>query len=178
VLLKPLIDLHGEPRNWATAARLYVDTLADIPEHLLAIAVRHAIASNPYFPKPGDLRASIADELSDYRRRRDEAALAALPKPPERELPTEEDFVAVHETLAPLLAEMSGRARLFRGEEKPLAQVVPGEVDHLRDTLRQRSNGRRDDHLGCPAYPNCSDDPSRCALRGPVDDDDIPGHRG
>src|SRR5262245_21422139 len=78
VILKPLIDLHGEPRNWATAAPLYMKALADIPPKLLALAVNHAIASNPYFPKPADLRASIVDELRFYRQKQEAERLAAI----------------------------------------------------------------------------------------------------
>jgi hypothetical protein len=66
VILKPLIDLHGEPANWKTAAPIYLEALADIPAELLAKAVRHAIQWNPFFPKPGDLRQSIKDELADH----------------------------------------------------------------------------------------------------------------
>jgi len=109
-LLKPLIDLHGEPRNWATAAPLYIEALSDIPPELLAIAVRHAISSNPYFPKPADLRLSIADELREHRRRRDDEYRARLPKPAELPPPTEEDIAYVDALLAPMKAAMRDKS--------------------------------------------------------------------
>lgn len=114
VLLKPLIDLHGAPRNWATAAPLYLQALADIPPELLAVAVKHAIMSNPYFPKPAELRASITDELSDYRRRCDEERRASLPKPPEPPPITEEDIVYVDDIVAKTLQVIAGRRDIIQ----------------------------------------------------------------
>lgn len=121
--MKPLIDLHGEPRNWATAAPLYIEALADIPPELLAAAVRHAIASNPYFPKPADLRLSIADELRDHLRRQDdERRMKALPPPVEVQPPTAEDIAHVEAVSARALAAIGARgaalrARYERGRE-------------------------------------------------------------
>ena len=100
-MLKPLIDLHGEPRNWSTAAPLYMEALADIPPELLAVAVKHAIVSNPYFPKPAELRLSIVDELADFRRRQDDARRASLlPKPTPVPPPTAEDKAHVDRIVA------------------------------------------------------------------------------
>lgn len=106
--------MHGAPRNWATAAPLYIEALADIPPELLAVAVKHAIMSNPYFPKPAELRASIVDELSDYRRRRDEAIRAALPKPPEPPPITEEDIVYVDDIVAKALRAIAGNRDIIQ----------------------------------------------------------------
>lgn len=48
----------------------------------------------------------------------------------------------------------------------------------VEERARVRAHAREADaHLGCPAWPNCADDPARCLLRGAVDMDDIPGHR-
>lgn len=116
VLLKPLIDLHGEPRNWATAASLYIDALSDIPPHLLRSAVKHAIAVNPYFPKPAELRAYIVDELSLYRREREEARLAALPKLPEPPPPSPEDVAHVTKVMTKFRAAVRERSLTLRGE--------------------------------------------------------------
>jgi len=109
VILKPLIDLHGEPRNWATSVPLYVEALADIPPELLAKAVRHAIVSNPFFPKPADLRASIADELKHHRWQRERQKIAALPKPPEPAPPSPEDIEYVDGIVAKTLQIIAGR---------------------------------------------------------------------
>lgn len=115
VLLKPLLDLHGKPRNWPTAAPLYIDALSDIPPHLLRLAVKHAIASNPYFPKPAELRASVAEELSLYRREREEARLAALPKLPEPPSPSPEDIAHVTEVMNKFRAAIRERSDEMRG---------------------------------------------------------------
>lgn len=102
VIIKPLVDLHGAPKNWETAARLYIDSLCDIPPELLAKAVKHAIQWNPYFPKPGDLRLSIRDELAEHYRRERAAALAALPKPEEAAPPSPDDIAYVDGLMAKL----------------------------------------------------------------------------
>lgn len=116
VLLKPLIDLHGEPRNWATAAPLYIDALSDLPPELLQAAVKHAIASNPFFPKPAELRSYVADELAAYRRQRDEAYLASLPKPADPPPPSPEDIAHVAEVMAEIKGILGQRAAVMRGE--------------------------------------------------------------
>lgn len=44
--------------------------------------------------------------------------------------------------------------------------------------IEERARAREaDPHRGCPAWPNCTDDPSRCLVRGSLDMDDVPGHR-
>jgi very-short-patch-repair endonuclease len=117
VILKPLIDLHGEPKNWATAAPLYIQALADIPPELLAVAVRHALASNPYFPKPADLRLSIVDELREYRRVRDEERRAKALPPPQSSPPvTEEDIVYVDRLVAQTLGAIAQRSAIMKHE--------------------------------------------------------------
>lgn len=111
VILKPLIDLHGMPKNWTTAAPLYIEALADIPLELLAVAVKHSIVSNPYFPKPAELRACISDELADYRRRQHDRRLAQLPKPEEPAPPTAEDIAYVDAIVGAALKGIAGRRR-------------------------------------------------------------------
>lgn len=117
VILKPLLDLHGEPRNWATAAPLYIDSLSDIPPELLGKAVKHAIQWNPFFPKPGDLRLSIRDELADHYRRQQEQRLAALPKPEETPPPTEEDIQYVDSIMANLKAAIVNKSDIIQASE-------------------------------------------------------------
>jgi len=102
VILKPLIDLHGEPRNWATAAPLYIEAQRDIPPNILQHAVRDAIANNPYFPKPAELRALAAGELAAYRRRAHDEWQASLPKPEPMPPPSPEDIAYVEELLRPM----------------------------------------------------------------------------
>lgn len=116
--MKPLIDLHGEPRNWATSAPLYIEALADIPPKILAIAVKHAITSNPYFPKPAELRASVVDELSNYRRKQDEERQAALPPPPDLPAPSQEDIDYVDRIVAKALQGIAGRRSEIQGTNK------------------------------------------------------------
>jgi hypothetical protein len=120
VLLKPLIDLHGEPRNWATAVPLYVEALADIPPELLAKAVSLAISGNPFFPKPAELRASIADELEHHRWRQQRERLAALPMPPEPPPPSPEDIEYVDSIVAKTRKILAGRWDALEGDTEPV----------------------------------------------------------
>ncbi len=64
--------------------------------------MQHAIDWNPFFPKPGDLRLSIRDELADHYRREREERLAALPKPIEEPPPSPEDVAYVDGLVAKL----------------------------------------------------------------------------
>ena len=133
VILKPLIDLHGEPRNWRTAAPLYIEALADIPPDLLAVAVKHAITSNPYFPKPADLRAAIMDELSEYRRRQDAARKAFLMLPAaDIPPPTEEQKAEVDALLAEHGIVVDEHGRLRPLEREPMTQAQHAK---MRDEL-------------------------------------------
>lgn len=134
VLLKPLIDLHGEPRNWATAAPLYLDALKDIPPELLAVAVRDQVLRNPYFPKPAELRAAITDELADYRRRRDEARRPRLPAPEPIPEPTAEDKAYVDARLAPVLASLREKTAALKGT-KAERDYGPDEMAQARAEL-------------------------------------------
>ena len=120
VILKPLIDLHGEPRNWATAAPLYVEALADIPPEILAIAVKHAIATNRFFPKPAELRDAVVEELEMYRRNRDEAALRAraLPEPEPAPRPSADDIAYVEELVKSMHRSFAERSAVFGGPEE------------------------------------------------------------
>jgi hypothetical protein len=116
VIIKPLIDLHGEPKNWNVKIGIYFDALSDLPELLLDKAVRHCIACCEFFPKPAELRKAVLDELSDYRRQREEARLAALPKPPEPSPPSPEDIAHVAEVMSQIRGILSGRTAVMRGE--------------------------------------------------------------
>lgn len=115
VILKPLVDLHGEPRNWATAAPLYIDSLSDIPPDLLAKAVKHAVQWNPYFPKPGDLRVSIRDELAEHYRLERAKAQAALPKLPAPPPPTPEEIAYVEKIMADLRVSIAQKSDIIQG---------------------------------------------------------------
>lgn len=113
VILKPLLDLHGEPKNWDAKLPIYYDALNDVPEELLDRAVKHQIASNAFFPKPAELRASIADELALFRRKRDEARFAVLPKPPDPSPPSPEDMAHVAEQMDKIREVLRTRAMVM-----------------------------------------------------------------
>jgi hypothetical protein len=73
VELEKLRSVFGhEARAWETAAGLYMDALADLPCDLLqaavALYIKRATAADR-FPKPGDLRAIIVDQLQARRAR-------------------------------------------------------------------------------------------------------------
>lgn len=126
VILKPLLELHGYPKNWEAKLPIYYEALADIPEALLDRAVKHQIASNAFFPKPADLRACIADELAMFRRKRDEARFAALPKPPDPSPPSPEDMAHVTEQMSKIREVLRTRAMVMA----PHSQFAsyPGEL--------------------------------------------------
>ena len=91
VIMKPLIDLYGEPRSWAVGSRdVYFKALRDVPERLLAHAVMHCIRTSAFFPKPVELRAAIAEELKlEWQRKLDVvrgygSSTRALPPPEQR----------------------------------------------------------------------------------------------
>lgn len=94
-----------------------MQALADIPPDLLAVAVRHAIASNPYFPKPADLRLSIVDELVAYRKRQDEARKLLLPKPAPVPRPTPEEIAEVDHLVARAVRGLAERTAVFQGDD-------------------------------------------------------------
>lgn len=151
VIIKPLVDLHGEPKNWEAKIGIYYDALKDIPERLLDVAVKHCIRGGDFFPKPSELRISIADELTDCYRRRREALLAALPKPPEPQPQSEEDRAHARRIVAEAKANLGERKSVFferhqaqpvpsvGAKERELAPIVPGEVEHLMATLKRRA---------------------------------------
>lgn len=116
VIIKPLVDLHGEPKNWSAKIGIYYDVLSDLPEHLLASAVRHQIAANAYFPKPAELRAAIADELRWHRESQEANRLAALPKPQDPPPPSPEDIAHVAEVMTKIKGILGDRAAVMRGE--------------------------------------------------------------
>lgn len=119
VIIKPLIDMYGEPKNWAVKRDLYFETLRDIPEHLLNRAVKHCIGDCDFFPRPSELRHAVLDEISDYRRCRDAAARAALPKPAEPPEATAEDFAYVRNLVAKATQAVADRSMMLkRGEDQ------------------------------------------------------------
>ena len=118
IILKPLLDLHGKPKGWETSAPIYMQALADIPHDLLASAVRHAIASNPYFPKPADLRLSIADELTAWRHKREAERLARLPPAPELPPPSEAEQAEVEALVQQALRAIAERRDLIQGRNQ------------------------------------------------------------
>lgn len=80
--------------------------------------MRAAIAGNPWFPKPADLRLSIADELREHHRCQDAARYPRLPPPPPIEPPTPEEIAEVERLLAPIKARFGERRR-----------AIPSDID-------------------------------------------------
>lgn len=118
VIIKPLCDLYGEPQNWGEKIRLYYKTLSDIPESILDHAVTEHMRSSVFFPKPAELRAAVAHELAEHRRRLREsfAAAQALPAP-EDVPPSEEDKAHVEAVMAEFRAAVAGRSGFIKGGE-------------------------------------------------------------
>lgn len=131
VIIKPLIDLHGEPKNWGAKIGIYFEALRDIPEDLLNTAVKHCIRATQFFPKPAELRAAIADELAhrhrvaEHNRREREMLLLAAPV---REPPTAEDIAWVERMMAALPPRMRSRRRQVEPHLPPLRHISPSPL--------------------------------------------------
>jgi len=73
-------------RAWQTAVGLYMDALADLPADLLREAVSLRIRrarDGDHFPKPGELRAIVEDELQSRLRRLEEQTNAEAERWPQ-----------------------------------------------------------------------------------------------
>lgn len=118
VIIKPLCDIYGEPKNWDAKINLYYKTLSDIPERILDHAVTECIRSSVFFPKPAELRAAVTHELEEHRRRLREsfAASRALPEP-ERKPPSEEDKAHVAAVMAQFRASIAGKTEFIKGDD-------------------------------------------------------------
>jgi hypothetical protein len=122
--MKQLVDLYGEPRNWAVNRDVYFEALRDVPERLLDTAAKHCIRSSAFFPKPAELRAAITHELADHRRRMQEhlSAMQALPPPVDSAPPSAEDIAYVER----IVAEMNARMRERSDKTWPATQTQDG----------------------------------------------------
>jgi hypothetical protein len=71
VALEQLVSIFGRPTDWAVAAPLYLEALADIRSDLLSLAVKRLIRDHDrYMPTPAQIRAKVKDELDDEWRSR------------------------------------------------------------------------------------------------------------
>ena len=62
--LDSAIDLFGTPKGWARQAPMYRVLLGDLPADLLAVGMFRALRDCHWFPKPGEIRSPISDELA------------------------------------------------------------------------------------------------------------------
>jgi hypothetical protein len=69
-MLAETLDLYGPlPANWERVGKFYVEAFADVPPDLIEKALAaHRLSPKPFFPKPGELRAHIVDELGARKR--------------------------------------------------------------------------------------------------------------
>lgn len=61
------LSLFPKPDNWATSSGVYFDALADIPEDLIRVAFERVARNCTWWPRPAEVRAQIAAELSERR---------------------------------------------------------------------------------------------------------------
>lgn len=116
VIVKPLCDLYGEPKNWGSQIGIYYNLLSDIPESILDHAVAEHMRASVFFPKPAELRAVIAHELAEHRRRLREKFAAAHALTPPVEAPvSEEDKAHVTAVMADFRAAVAGRTNFIKG---------------------------------------------------------------
>jgi hypothetical protein len=71
VLLEETLENYDVPQNWDRVSGFYFEAFEDVPPDLVALALkRQRLSPSRFFPKAGELRALIADELVGRRRER------------------------------------------------------------------------------------------------------------
>jgi hypothetical protein len=125
-MLAETLDLYGPlPANWERVGKFYVEAFEDVPADLVAKAMKaHRLSPKPFFPKPGELRAHISDELGARKRALIKLRLARgsiRPPAPAREPLTEEQETKLRETVATL------EAAARKMTERPAPKVHEGE---------------------------------------------------
>jgi hypothetical protein len=111
-MLAETLDLYGPlPANWERVGKFYVEAFEDVPADLIGKALK-AYRLNPkaFFPKPGELRAQIVDELGARKRALIKLRLAkGSIKAPEqvRPPPTDEQVEKVRR----IVDELTGRLK-------------------------------------------------------------------
>lgn len=55
------------PDNWEQVAPVYVETLADIPDDLIAEAFNRVLRECKFWPRPAEIREMVAPDLSRRR---------------------------------------------------------------------------------------------------------------
>ena len=110
--LERSLELYGVPENWDAVAEFYVEAFDDAPFDLVRLACyRLRRSALRFFPRPGEIRALIADELG--ARKSEAAKLRAAralrrdptaPPPP----PSEAEKRRVDALVAAALAHLAG----------------------------------------------------------------------
>jgi hypothetical protein len=67
VLIGQCLILHGTPPNFELQQPIYLRTVSALPGDLVALAMRR-LERAKWFPKPGDILDTVADELAERRR--------------------------------------------------------------------------------------------------------------
>ena len=68
VMLDETLALYGAPDNWDSVAKFYLEAVDDVPEDLLAKALKHIRMNLKWFPKPCEIRTPIAEDMEKRRR--------------------------------------------------------------------------------------------------------------
>jgi hypothetical protein len=77
VELRKALVIWPVPSTWQEAAPLYVEALSDLPPDLLIKAMKRAVMTLKFFPRPVEIRDQVSAELSERRRMRSRAELIA-----------------------------------------------------------------------------------------------------
>jgi hypothetical protein len=64
-LLAQTVEVFGVPQNWDKIADVYLEALEDVPRDLAVLAMKRVRLNLKFFPKPAEIRAQIAPELSE-----------------------------------------------------------------------------------------------------------------
>lgn len=165
VELDRTMSLWKLPDNWEGedgVASFYIEVLEDAPVDLVDLALRRLRSNHGYenFPKPGDLRRGLREELNRrwadlYTAKQMLFMAENAPPEPEVERPTEEQKARVDEILRPIKEAAAQR----EAEERERTKPTPRRVDELRypnGTTRLESgqwyaypaDGRGEERLG------------------------------
>lgn len=69
VELELTLELYGLPKNWDAIVEFYIEAFEDVPPDLVVTACKRLrLSPLRFFPKPGEIRAHIVDDLEQRKR--------------------------------------------------------------------------------------------------------------
>lgn len=127
--LEQTLELYGMPANWEAVADFYLEAFEDVPLDLVLLACKRLRRSpQSFFPKPGEIRSLIVDDLYDRKR-----TLAKLQVAQSRRRDPEPEYQP------PTEAEKRQVEKLVKGSLKRMNEVfVKNPVPLMSPSVRPR----------------------------------------